>query len=58
MLKSSKEFRKIKRKNKLNLVKQLQEQLVGQQTLVAKINLQEEQQQKRKELKNDYGNNT
>lgn len=58
MLKLSKEFRKIKRKNKLNLVKQLQEQLVGQQTLVAKINLQEEQQQKRKELKNDYGNNT
>lgn len=58
MLKSSKEFRKIKRKNKLNLVKQLQEQLVGQQTLVAKINLQEEQQQKLKELKNDYGNNT
>lgn len=58
MLKLSKEFRKIKRKNKLNLVKQLQEQLVGQQTLVAKINLQEEQQQKLKELKNDYGNNT
>lgn len=58
MLKLSKEFRKIKRKNKLNLVKQLQEQLVGQQTLVAKINLQEEQQQKLKELKNDYGTNT
>ena len=58
MLKLSKEFRKIKRKNKLNLVKQLQEQLVGQQTLVAKINLQEEQQQKLKELSNDYGNNT
>lgn len=52
MLKLSKEYRKIKRKNKLNLDKQLEEHL-GQQMEVARIKLQEEQQPKLKELKND-----